>query len=82
LHAAALMGRRVGFELRCRAQKSGSADGTGYAVERALQIRADELHGRDNHDCDASRDQTVFDGRRARFITHKTRNKVFHVSLR
>jgi hypothetical protein len=49
-----------------------------HAVEGSFQVRADELHGGDNHHRDAGRDETVLDRRRAGLVLQETRKKLSH----
>ena len=50
-------------------------------AELRVQVRADRLNDRDDCDSDAGGDQTIFDGRGARFIGQKARKKFLHESL-
>jgi hypothetical protein len=54
------------------------AEGVRNRRKRRLQLRSETLHHGDDGDRDAGGDETILDGRRARLILHKTRNKGFH----
>jgi hypothetical protein len=47
-------------------------------AERGVQLGAEALNDGDDRNRDAGRDETIFDGRGARLVLYKTRNKLFH----
>ena len=47
-------------------------------LELGIEGGADTVDGNDDHDRNTGGDQAVFDGGRAGFILHETRNKVLH----
>lgn len=64
-----------------RAPRSRLLQCVRHRGERAVQVAAQRLHGGNNHDGNARRDQAVLDRRRTRLILVETIEKLKHVAL-